>query len=97
MFPTGDTTAVAPNTEMDVDRYEQDVAALTPGHVVSDLELSAVSILTFVNATLYTWTLGLERSFGNLTGSAAYVGTAAQKLPVDQFPKCISGRHTSLR
>ena len=46
---------------MDVNRYEQDVAALTPGHVVSDLNLSGVD-RSFGNATLYTWTAGLERS-----------------------------------
>jgi hypothetical protein len=90
MFPTGRTDTVAPNTEMDVDRYEQDVAALTPGHVVSDLELSSVDP-DFVNATLYTWTLGVERSFGNLTGSASYVGTAAQKLPVAVYPNAYPG------
>jgi len=90
MFPTGRTDTVAPNTEMDVDRYEQEVAALTPGHVVSDLELSSVDP-DFVNATLYTWTLGVERSFGNLTGSASYVGTAAQKLPVAVYPNAYPG------
>lgn len=90
MFPTGRTDTVAPNTEMDVDRYEQDVASLTPGHVVSDLELSSVDP-HFVNALLYTWTLGVERSFGNLTGSASYVGTAAQKLPVAVYPNAYPG------
>jgi hypothetical protein len=90
MFPTGRTNTVAPNTPMDVDRYEQDVAALTPGRVVSALELSSVDP-HFVNATLYTWTLGLERSFGNLTGSASYVGTAAQKLPVTSYPNAYPG------
>ncbi len=90
MFPTGRTDTVAPNTAMDVDRYEQDIAALTPGHVVSALELSSVD-QNFGNATLYTWTLGLERSFGNLIGSASYVGTAAQKLPVATYPNAYPG------
>jgi hypothetical protein len=90
MFPTGDTKAVAPNTAMDVDRYEQDVASLTPGHVVSALELSSVDP-HFVNGTLYTWTFGLERTFGNLTGSASYVGTAAQKLPTATYPNAYPG------
>ena len=90
MFPTGDTKAVAPNTEFDVDRYEQDVAALTPGNVVSALELSSIDP-SFVNATLYTWTLGLERSFDNLTGNVGYVGTAAQNLPSTTFPNAYPG------
>ena len=90
MFPTGHTNTVAPNTAMDVDRYEQDVAALTPGHVVSALVLNSVDP-DFKNATLYTWTLGLERSFGNLTGSANYVGTTSQHLPHNTFPNAYPG------
>ena len=90
MFPTGRTTTVAPNTAMDVDRYEQDVAALTPGHVVSDLILSGVN-LNFGNATLYTWTAGVERKLGNLTANGNYVGTVAVKLPRTSFPNAYSG------
>ncbi len=90
IFASGSTKAVAPNTVMDVDRYEQDVAALTPGHVVSALNLSGID-RSFDNATLYTWTLGLERKFGNLVGDAAYVGTAAEKLPRYSFPNAYPG------
>jgi hypothetical protein len=90
MFPTGRTTTVAPNTPMDVDRYEQDVAALTPGHVVSDLFLAGID-RNFGNATLYTWTAGLERKFGNLTASASYVGTVGMKLPRTSFPNAYPG------
>jgi protein-arginine kinase len=68
---------------MDVDRYEQDVAALTPGHGVSDLTLSGID-RNFGNATLYTWTAGLERKFGNLTADASYVGTG-RKASADQL------------
>ena len=57
IFPTGHTKTVAPNTVMDVDRYEQDVAALTPGHVVSDLDADRHRS-HFGNGTLYTWTAG---------------------------------------
>jgi hypothetical protein len=90
IFPNGLTETVAPNTEMDVNRYEQDVAALTPGHVVSDLVLSAVD-RSFGNGTLYTWTLGLERKLGNLTADASYVGTTAEKLPRVSFPNAYPG------
>ena len=31
-FPTGRTTDVAPNTELDVPRFQADLSALTPGH-----------------------------------------------------------------
>ena len=90
IFPNGVPNTVAPNTVMDINRYEQDVAALTPGHVVSDLVLSGVD-RNFGNATLYTWTAGLERKFGNLTADAAYVGTSSEKLPRTSFPNAYSG------
>ena len=85
IFAFGKTNTVAPNTVMDVDRYEQDMAALTPGHGVSDLSLNGVD-RSFGNGTLYTWTAGVERKFGNLTASASYVGTAGVKLPRNSFP-----------
>ena len=90
IFPDGRTNTVAPNTPMDVDRYEQDVAALTPGHVVSDLILSGIDP-EFGNATLYTWTAGLEHKFGNLTADASYVGTTATKLSRSSYPNAYSG------
>ncbi len=90
MFPTGSTKTVAPNTAMDVDRYEQDVASLTPGHVVSDLTLNGVDP-KFGNGTLYTWTAGVERKVGNLTASANYVGTVGVKLPRSAFPNAYPG------
>jgi hypothetical protein len=90
IFAAGGSAAVAPNTAMDVNRYEQDVAALTPGHVVSDLGLSAID-RSFTNARLYTWTTGLERKLGNLTADASYVGTAAAKLPRISYPNAYPG------
>ena len=90
IFASGKTTDVAPNTIMDVDRYEKDVAALTPSHVVSALNLSGID-LSFNNATLYTWTAGLERKFGNLTADANYVGTAGVRLPRYSFPNAYPG------
>jgi Carboxypeptidase regulatory-like domain len=90
IFASGNTKDVAPNTVMDVDRYEKDVAALTPSHVVSALNLSGVD-RTFGNATLYTWTTGLEQKIGNLIADASYVGTAAEKLPRYSFPNAYPG------
>jgi hypothetical protein len=90
IFATWAPKLVPANTVMDVDRYEQDLAALTPGHVVSALNLSGIDS-GFDNATLYTWTLGLERKFGNLVGHAAYVGTTAEKLPRSSFPNAYPG------
>ena len=90
IFASGKTTSVAPNTVMDVNRYEQDVAALTPNGVVSALNLSGID-RSFTNGTLYTWTAGLERKIGNLTADASYVGTAAERLPRYSFPNAYPG------
>ena len=90
IFASGNTSSVPANTIMDIDRYEKDLASLTPGGVVSGLNLSGIDP-KFGNATLYTWTLGLERKLGNLTADAAYVGTAAEKLPRYSFPNAYPG------
>ncbi len=92
LFAAGASTAIAPNTIMDVDRYEKDMAALTPNHVISPLNLSGIDP-SFGNATLFTWTAGLERKFGNLTADANYVGTAAEKLPRYSFPNAYPGAY----
>jgi hypothetical protein len=88
--PTKSPKQVPANTVMDINRYEQELAALTPGGPVSDLTLSGIDP-SFGNATLYTWTAGLERKLGGLTADATYVGTAAEKLPAIGFPNAYSG------
>jgi hypothetical protein len=90
IFASGNPKAVPPNTVMDVERYEQDVAALTSSNVVSALALSTVD-RSFNNATLYTWTAGLERKIDNLTADANYVGTAAAHLPRISYPNAYPG------
>jgi Carboxypeptidase regulatory-like domain len=90
IFASGRTNTVAPNTVMDVNEYEQKVAELTAGNVVSDLNLSGVD-RAFGNAALYTWTAGVERKFGNLTADASYVGTASEHLPRISFPNAYPG------
>jgi hypothetical protein len=88
VFATWPVNQVPSNTIMDVDRYQKDLANLT--HVFSPLNLSGIDA-SFNNATMYTWTLGLERKFGNLTADAGYVGTASEKLPHYTFPNAYSG------
>jgi len=85
----GRAKSIAPNTVMDVDRYEKDMAAITDSPV-SALNLSGID-RSFTNARLYTWTAGLERKFGNLTADASYVGTAGVKLPRYGFPNAYPG------
>jgi Carboxypeptidase regulatory-like domain len=90
ILASGDPKKVAPNTVMDVDRYQKDLAALVPGHQLSLLNLSAVD-RRFGDAYLNTWTLGLERQFGGVTADAAYVGTSASRLPYDSYPNGYTG------
>src|SRR5258707_6587784 len=70
---------------MDVNRYQQDLAALTPSHQLSLLSLAGID-RRFGNGYLQTWTLGLERAFGGLTADVAYVGTSAVPPPRMSYP-----------
>lgn len=92
ILASGRTTDIRPNTIFDVDRYEKDMAALTPSHVVGALNLSGIDP-SFENAALYTWTTGIEEKLGNLTADVSYVGTTATKLPRYSFPNAYSGAY----
>ena len=90
VFASGDPKKVPANTVMDINRYQQDLAALAPGHQLSLLTLNAIDP-RFGNGFLQTWTLGLERAFGGLTADAAYVGTASFRLPRASNPNAYPG------
>lgn len=79
---------VPANTVVDIDRLEREIALVS--HQPSPLNVQAVS-RRFGNATLATWTAGLERSLGNVTASANYVGTTAYKLARVSFPNAYPG------
>jgi Carboxypeptidase regulatory-like domain len=74
------TKAVPGNTVMDLNRYQNDLAALSPAHQITPLTILSIDS-SFGNAYLQTWTLGLERHFGDLVADANYIGTAAAHLP----------------
>ncbi|MDQ2839933.1 MAG: TonB-dependent receptor [Acidobacteriota bacterium] len=90
IFAARNTQAVPPNTVMDVNRFEQGIAALSPAHQITPLNTSTISP-DFRNAYLGTWTLGLERHFNGLDANAAYVGTAGVGLPAINFPNGYPG------
>ena len=83
IFANG-TKAVHADTVMDINRYQRDLAALSPAHLITPLTINCVDP-EFGNAYLQTWTLGLERHFGNLVTNATYIGTASAKLPRVSF------------
>jgi Carboxypeptidase regulatory-like domain len=90
VLASGDPKKVPANTVMDVNRYQQDLAALAPSHQLSVLSLSGID-RRFSNGSLQTWTLGVERAFGGLTADIAYVGTSAFRLPRMSYPNAYPG------
>jgi hypothetical protein len=90
VLASGDPKKVPANTVMDVNRYQQDLAALSPSHQLSLLSLSGIDG-HFGNGFLQAWTLGFERAFGGLTADVAYVGTSASRLPRMTYPNAYPG------
>jgi len=90
VLTSGDPKKVPANTVMDVNRYQQDLAALSPSGQLSLLSLAGID-RRFGNGYLQTWTLGLERAFGGLTADVAYVGTSAFRLPRMSYPNAYPG------
>jgi hypothetical protein len=88
IFASGRTKDVPSNTVVDIGRLENDIASVSGQ--ASPLNVQGIS-RTFGNAALATWTLGLERSVGNITASANYVGTTAYKLARVSFPNAYPG------
>ena len=88
IFADGKTRDVPANTVLDIDRLEADLAAVSGQP--APLNVNAIS-RRMGNALLSTWSLGLERSLGNVTLSAGYVGTSAYKLPRIASPNAYSG------
>ncbi len=90
VYPTGNTKAVAPNTPIDLQRFQQDLAALTPGHQV--VPLSVFGILPgFRNGYIGTYTAGLEHHAGDVTFRAAYVATVGVHLGSIIAPNSYAG------
>ncbi len=90
LLAAGNSKAVPPNTIWDVNRFEQELAARTPGHQISPLNANAISA-NFRNAYLGTWSLNLERPVHGLNVSAGYIGTAGVSLPAIDFPNAFPG------
>ena len=90
IFATWPLKKLPANTVMDVNRYQNDLAALAPGHQLSLINLNTID-RRFGDAFLQTWTLGLERTFFGLTADAGYVGTASFRLPRSSFPNGYAG------
>jgi hypothetical protein len=79
LFPGGDSSKVAPNTPVDLQRFQNDLAAITPGNEVQLFSTGVIS-RNFRNGYIGTWTAGVDHDFHGAKLSAAYVGTAGIHL-----------------
>ena len=90
VFASGNSNQVAPNTLMNVLLFEQELAALSPGHQITALSVAGIAP-NFTGGYVGTWTAGVEQKVGGVTVNAAYVGTAGIKLPAMDFPNGFQG------
>jgi hypothetical protein len=90
IFAARNTKLVPPNTVMDVNRFEQGIAALSATHQITPLNTNSISP-DFGNAYLGTWTFGMEKHLAGLDANAAYIGTAGVSLPAMNFPNGYPG------
>jgi len=79
LFPGGDSSKVAANTPVDLQRFQNDLAAITPGHEVQLFSTGIIS-RNFRNGYIGTWTAGVEHDLHGVKLSAAYVATAGIHL-----------------
>jgi Carboxypeptidase regulatory-like domain len=90
LFPGGDSSRVAPNTPIDLQRFQNDLAAITPGHEVQLFSTALVS-RNFRNGYIATYTAGFDHDFGGPKLSVSYVGTAGVHLASVYSPNGYSG------
>lgn len=89
-FPNNSTRAVAPNTLVDVPRFQAELAALTPGHQPQPLSVGGMAP-TFRNGYIGSYTGGIEQTFKDVVFSASYVATVGVKLAGTISPNSYSG------
>jgi len=90
LFSSGSSSNVAPNTPMDVQRFQDDLAALTPGNQVQ--LFSGISFDPhFRNGYIATDVLGIDQEIGAVKFSASYVGTVGIHLASVLSPNSYGG------
>ncbi|HKW58118.1 MAG TPA: carboxypeptidase-like regulatory domain-containing protein [Candidatus Acidoferrum sp.] len=90
LFASGSSADVAPNTPVDLRRFQADLAALTSGNEVQLLVNSAI-VRNFRNGYIGTYTAGLDQDLGSVKLSVAYVGTAGVHLATIFSPNGYTG------
>jgi len=89
LFASGSANVPA-NTPIDLQRFQNDLAATTPGH---EVQLFTVPVIGrhFRNGYIGTFTAGIDHDFGSVKFSAAYVGTAGVHLARVDSPNGYGG------
>jgi len=90
LFPNNQTRGIAPNTVIDLARFQQDLDALTPGDQVELLSPGGIA-RNFRNGSIGSWTAGFDHDFADVKFSAAYVGTAGIHLASVYSPNGYNG------
>jgi hypothetical protein len=90
IFPTGRSTDAAPNTIMDLQRFEEDLAASTADHQIRPL-LTYGETLHFPDGYIGTYTAGIEHQVKGMNLAASYVGTAGVHLTTAEAPNGYPG------
>jgi hypothetical protein len=94
LFPTGNAANGPANTQIDLQRFQSDLEANTPGH---EVQLFSTGIIArdFRNGYIGTYTAGFDHDFGTLKLAVAYVGTAGIHLPSVFSPNGYAGADPS--
>lgn len=90
LFAGGTSANLAANIPMDIQRFQNDLAAITPGH---EVQLFSVGVIDrhLRNGYIGTYSAGIDHDFGILKVSAAYVGTAGIHLAQVLVPNGYNG------
>lgn len=94
IFPNGRSQDVRPNSVLDLQRFETDLAALTPGDQVQ-LPAGIGIARDFRNGYIASWRLGLDHGFANLAASASYVATVGVHMASVASPNGYQGAEPS--
>jgi Carboxypeptidase regulatory-like domain/TonB dependent receptor len=90
IFPTGKSAEAAPNTQLDLQRFQDDLAALTPGNQIQLPAASGIAA-NFRNGYIGSYRLGIDHTFRNWNTSASYMATMGIHLPSVFSPNSYSG------
>ena len=89
-LPNGKSASARPNTEIDLARFEADLAAGTPGHQPQIPSVAGFA-QNFQNGYIGSYTLGVDHDFGDVKATVAYVATTGIHLPCVFSPNSYSG------